>query len=403
MIYVDTSYLKNNNNNKLVRKNDILMSVANSYNLVGKVSYIDELVEEISFGGFLLCIRYLESVPKYLYYFIRKQFLLGDIQKLASQTTNIANINGEKLSSYPLSLPPLEEQQRIVEKLESMLGKIKQAKELIQESKDTFKTRRASILAKAFSGELTKNWREKNENNIEENISSQEDGLYPIPDSWLISDISSISSFIGSGVTPKGGSSVYLNQGIPFIRSQNVYPEGLYLDGVAYISNEIHDKMSRTKLKPKDVLLNITGASIGRCCFVPDNFAEGNVNQHVCIIRLNDFANYKYVSFYINSPKGQKTIFDEQVGMTREAINYTQIKAITVPLPPLEEQEEIVRIVEKLLKTEDEALEYVESMEEHLEILEKSILSKVFRGELGTNNPDEESSLNLLKEILSEN
>jgi type I restriction enzyme S subunit len=292
--------------------------------------------------------------------------------------SSIPQLTAPVIGEYKTPLPPLPEQQRIVEKLESMLGKIKQAKELIEDAKETFKNRRASILAKAFSGELTN-----------KKISD-------------LKRIDELTIFLGSGVTPKGGSSVYVESGIPFIRSQNVYPEGLFLDNIVYITEETHNKMSRTKLKPNDVLLNITGASIGRSTVVPENFKDGNVNQHVCIIRLNELqANSKYVSFYLNSPHGQKIIFNEQVGMTREALNYTQLKAIEIPLPLLFEQKEIVRIVENLLNKENEALEKIESMEEHLSLLEKSILSKAFRGELGTNNPDEESAINLLKEILS--
>ena len=101
----------------------------------------------------------------------------------------------------------------------------------------------------------------------------------------MILRVKDFASKVGSGVTPRGGADVYLSEGIPFFRSQNITNEGLLLDDIVYISEEINESMSSTKLFPGDVLLNITGASIGRCYYLPENFSDGNVNQHVCIIR----------------------------------------------------------------------------------------------------------------------
>lgn len=98
--------------------------------------------------------------------------------------------------------------------------------------------------------------------------------------------IKDIATKVGSGITPKGGATVYQDSGIPLFRSQNVTNDGFLLDDIVYISEDIHNSMAGSRLKPNDVLLNITGASIGRCYYLPQDFREGNVNQHVCIIRL---------------------------------------------------------------------------------------------------------------------
>jgi len=109
--------------------------------------------------------------------------------------------------------------------------------------------------------------------------------LAGLPPTWTWTTISELETFIGSGITPKDGRKVYVHEGVPFVRSQNVHPDGLHLENIAYVTSRIHDEMKRTKVHPNDVLLNITGASIGRSTYIPERFGEGNVNQHVCIIR----------------------------------------------------------------------------------------------------------------------
>ena len=122
---------------------------------------------------------------------------------------------------------------------------------------------------------------------------------------WPVDRIKDHVWKIGSGITPSGGAASYLDTGIPLLRSQNVHFDGLRLDDVAYIAEETHEEMSGTKLRPRDVLLNITGASIGRCALVPDGFGEGNVNQHVCIIRPAAKLNYKFLTCCLSAPWGQ--------------------------------------------------------------------------------------------------
>ncbi|WP_394531816.1 hypothetical protein C1N83_00155 [Priestia aryabhattai] len=167
-----------------------------------------------------------------------------------------------------------------------------------------------------------------------------------IPWEWEVLSFNDVLSFIGSGITPKGGSNVYQLEGISFIRSQNVYSDGLRLDNLVFISDVIHEKMRRSKVQEHDVLLNITGASIGRCAYVPSGFGEANVNQHVCILRSNGKVHYKFFSYFINSLLGQRQISSKQNGQTREGLNYQQIRAFKIPVPPMAEQEKISNIIE---------------------------------------------------------
>lgn len=172
--------------------------------------------------------------------------------------------------------------------------------------------------------------------------------LGEIPEEWEVSTIGENAIHVGSGATPRGGSKVYLKSGIPLIRSQNVHFERLDLSDVVYISPEIHEGMSRSKLLKNDVLLNITGASLGRVNIVPEYFEQGNVNQHVCIIRTKKVIYPLYLKYYLESKLGQKQIFKYQIGGNREGLNFQQVRAITIALPQVKEQKTIVEVIESV-------------------------------------------------------
>jgi type I restriction enzyme S subunit len=172
---------------------------------------------------------------------------------------------------------------------------------------------------------------------------------FDLPAGWIWSRIGEVCSKSGSGSTPRGGKEVYKESGVPFLRSQNVYDDGLRLNDVAYIDADTHQRMGGTRVLPGDLLLNITGGSMGRCCRVPDDFGEANVSQHVAIIRvalrrINDFLHR-----LILSPYFQAFIFDEQTGAGRGGLPKNRMDSIAVALPPLAEQRRIVVKVDELM------------------------------------------------------
>jgi type I restriction enzyme S subunit len=143
------------------------------------------------------------------------------------------------------------------------------------------------------------------------------EGPFDLPSNWLWVRLGDLCSKTGSGSTPRGGKSVYQRKGVPFLRSQNVYNDGLRLDEVAYISHQTHEKMSGTSVEPGDLLLNITGGSIGRCCIVSDGLGEANVSQHVAIIRPAVDGIQRYLHRLILSPYFQSYVISEQTGAGR--------------------------------------------------------------------------------------
>lgn len=172
------------------------------------------------------------------------------------------------------------------------------------------------------------------------------DWLGKIPEGWEIKKLKYSVLKVGSGITPKGGANVYQLFGIPLLRSQNVHFDGLRLDDVAYISQEIHAMMANSKVLSGDVLLNITGASIGRCFYVDDLLGEANVNQHVCIIRPKEGVSTKYLYFILMSDIGQNQINFEQTGSGREGLNFEALNNFIIPQINFEEETAIINHIE---------------------------------------------------------
>jgi type I restriction enzyme S subunit len=172
---------------------------------------------------------------------------------------------------------------------------------------------------------------------------------FELPKGWSWSRIGEVCSKTGSGSTPRGGQAVYKSTGIQFLRSQNVYDTGLLLDDVAYIDSSTHARMVGTAVKPKDLLLNITGGSMGRCCRVPDAFGEANVSQHVAIIRAAFPGTEDFLHRLVLSPYFQAFIFNEQTGAGRGGLPKNKMDRIAVALPPLAEQHRIVAKVDELM------------------------------------------------------
>ncbi|WP_295545356.1 restriction endonuclease subunit S [uncultured Pseudacidovorax sp.] len=205
-----------------------------------------------------------------------------------------------------------------------------------------------------------------------------------IPSDWLACKLGDLVVKVGSGVTPKGGSESYLPNGVPLIRSQNVLWGRLSLSDVAYISADQHQRMSNSALRPFDVLLNITGASIGRCAVLPGNVGEGNVNQHVCIIRPADALLPSFLSQYLNSQFGQGQINKLQAGGNREGLNYQQVRGFSIGLPPLAEQEKIAAI----LTAVDDKLDVIARQIEATQTLKQGLMQTLFSRGVGTKDAD---------------
>ncbi len=339
-----------------------------------------------------------DTQASWLNYFLGIQEVVNHLDS-KSKGNSLPRVSPQEVGNLPIPLPPLPEQRRIVAKLDAAMERLRAAEAALAEAPALLEDFRRSVLHWAVTGRLTERWRGENHIEGAEEIQFQLkklsktqreykqhefDFLPDLPSQWSWIEIGEIEKFIGSGITPKGGSKTYLEEGIPFIRSQNVYPNGLILDDVAFISKKVHDDMSRSKIQERDVLLNITGASIGRSTYVPVGFGEANVNQHVCIIRLVDKIVPEFLATYLNSPIGQEMIDSLQRGVTRQGLNYDQIRSFKIPLLPIKEQEIILEKIDALFNFIFIVEELIKSGRQQLETLRQTLLTRAFRGELLT-------------------
>lgn len=197
---------------------------------------------------------------------------------------------------------------------------------------------------------------------------------------WRCVRLGDHSTKIGSGLTPEGGHRAYANSGIPFIRSQNVHLNEFVADGLAYIPEKIDRQMEGSRVFPGDVLLNITGASIGRVCVVPDALCPANVNQHVSIIRCRQDLLPMFLSYYLATPDFQRYILESQAGATRQALTKRQIAQFEIPLPSIEAQRRIVTVLNEEMAAVGRARTAAEGKLEAAQDFPAACLRAIFNG-----------------------
>jgi type I restriction enzyme S subunit len=224
--------------------------------------------------------------------------------------------------------------------------------------------------------------------------------LGDVPGHWDVSTIGYFTNKIGSGKTPKGGAESYYEEGVMLIRSQNVHDNGLRLSDVVFIDDKTDEEMANTRVKPRDVLLNITGASLGRCCIVPNYINSANVNQHVCIIRtqvdilLPEFAQLSLLSDMIKSQ-----IFADEVGSSREGLNFQQIKQLLITIPSIPEQQVIADFLDRETAKIDGLIEEQRRLVELLKEKRQAVISHAVTKGLNPNAPMKPSGIEWLGDI----
>ena len=183
-----------------------------------------------------------------------------------------------------------------------------------------------------------------------------------------------------------GSVTVYAEEGIVFLRSQNVYDDGLYLDDVVYITSETDELMRGSRIREGDVLLNITGASLGRTCIVPDGFVRANVNQHVCIIRLKNLELRKFVAMFMKSSRLKGQIDSMQSGAAREGLNFEQISKLSLAIPSESEQAQIVEFLDRETKNLDTLSAEAERAISLLQERRQALISAAVTGKIDVRN-----------------
>jgi len=334
-----------------LRDGDVLF--ARSGATVGKTFLFRNYSGRACFAGYLIKASTARHklTPEFLTYFTRSPAYDAWKDSIFTQAT-IQNIGADKYARLPICLPPLPEQERIAAYLDASCAAVDAAVAAKRRQLDTLETLRKATLHAAFAKE-----------------------------SWPVERIKDVAMRIGSGVTPDGGAAGYLDEGIPLLRSQNVHFDGLRLDDVAFISKETHAEMAGSQLKPRDVLLNITGASIGRCTFVPENFGQGNVNQHVCFIRVNHQLDYRFLAAFLSSPLGQGQVFSSFTGASRQGLSHKELGFISIPLPGLADQRDTVDKIKQHDATQNQVRTSIETQIATLTAYRKSLIHECVTGQ----------------------
>lgn len=307
--------------------------------------------------------------------------------------SNVSGVGGSLMRAkpkavmeYPVPLAPLSEQKRIVNRIESLFAKLDEAKEKIQQVLDGAEMRKAAILHKAFTGELTKNWRKEN------GISD---------DSWNIVLVDDIAQVKGGKRIPKGKNLVTDNTGHPYIKAGNL-KNGTVLDSnIMYVPLDVWESIKKYTVNTGDVYITNVGACIGDCGIIPIKFNGANLTENA--VKLTDLkCDSLFLSRYMASNLVQRQIKNMIASATLGKLAISKIKTLEVNLPLREEQIQINFILDRQLAIQDNITKLGRNTVEVIDTMKKSILAKAFRGELGTNNPTEDSALNLLKEVLQD-
>jgi type I restriction enzyme S subunit len=322
----------------LLQEGDILF--ARSGATVGKTFIYRKEWGKACFAGYLIRFRCNcdSLIPDFLFFFTQSNIYWTQVHKGTIQAT-IQKFSAEKYSEVLIPLPSLSEQRAIANYLDHQNSKINTLISAKERLLDLLTEKRQSLITHVITHGLNPNI---------PMLDCGIDWIGKIPKHWNLVQLKRITQKIGSGKTPKGGSEIYLTKGIPLIRSRNVLFSGLVISELVYIAEDIDVEMSSSRVQPYDVLINITGASIGRCCVVPECISQGNVNQHVCIIRPN-FGTIKseYLNAVLASNVGQTQVFMNQEGISREGLTFQDIGNFWIPLPPQDEQEKLIQSIQK--------------------------------------------------------
>lgn len=361
-----------------LRTGDTVFSMVRPYLM--NIAYIDETISNsIASTGFYVCTPAENVNSLYLYYLMTSPYTVDGLNRYM-KGDNSPSIRKDDIENYAYPIPSLPEQQRIVDRIEGLFAKLDEAKQKTQDALDSFETRKAAILHKAFTGELTAQWRREHSVGIE---------------SWEERTIVDLCSMI---IDCPHSTPEWSDKGKICLRTTNIKDGYLDLSDVRYVTDDIFDQRNRRAVpQAGDVLLTREG-NIGDVGVIPEN-VEICLGQRMMLLRPNKCQS-AFLIYFFRNPKILTDIKAGTMGSTAPRMNIKDIKQLKIHCPNDKEQAEIVRILDDLLAKEQQAKEVAEGVLEQIDLIKKSVLARAFRGELGTNDPSEESAVELLKVIM---
>ena len=365
---------------QVVKKGDILLCKINPrINRVWKVSQHTE--NALLASSEWIIVRSSEMISDYLMYCFSapyfREYMLSNVSGVGG---SLMRAQPKYVKTYPIPVPPCSEQQRIVDRIESLFSKLDGAKQKAQDALDSFETRKAAILHKAFTGELTAQWRKEHGMGME---------------SWQTKKYSEICNIVRGGSPRPAGSPEFYDGNIPFMKVADITRNiGPYVNSTEYTIKEAGLKKTRM-VDRNTLLLTNSGATLGvpAICTFKTTFNDGIA----AFLGLNPDTLLFHYYFWTSKTADLRAI---NKGAAQPNLNTDIIGNVEISLPRENEQCEIVRLLDNLLAKEQQAKESAEGVLEQIDLIKKAILARAFRGELGTNDPSEESAVELLKVIV---
>jgi len=359
---------------KIVEQGDVLYSTVRPY--LHNICIINKDFSRMPVASTAFCVMAVEEkvlINKYLFYWL-----------LSPEFDKFSNGNPSKGTLYPaigekdllngvIPIPDIEEQKLIVEKLDSAFEHLDKLNRLQTQYSSDLEVLKSKIIDAGIQGKLTEQLPEDGTaEELLEQIAKEKKQLikekktkvtkalpeitedeipFEIPVNWKWVRLADICSKITSGNTPAGGSKggAYVTEGNCFFREQNIYNDGIHYEGMVYITDELLATRENSTVLPQDILLNITGGSIGRCALIPDDFSKGSINQHILIIRVIEPEIRQYIHKCLCSPYYQKLIMGNVVG-DKDGFSAGRCKNTLIPLPPIGEQKRIVEKITQILE-----------------------------------------------------
>ncbi|MCG9890978.1 MAG: restriction endonuclease subunit S [Thermosynechococcaceae cyanobacterium MS004] len=410
-----------------LKSGDILFSHINSDSHLGKTALYKGLPKTLIHGINLLLLRPSRWISSpYLNYYLKFLRVKGVFIKVAQRAVNQSSINQRKLSKIPIRLCPIDEQKRIVEKIEELFSDLDSGIDSLKNAQQQLKVYRHAVLKWAFEGKLTAQWREEQkrlgklesvevllaqikaererryQGRFQNSLLPETETLFQIPKGWYLVTLDQLSLLITSG--SRGWAEYYSESGDYFIRAQNISTDELDLSNVAYVTLPQGVEGKRTNIKFEDLLITITGANVTKTALVKIEFDKAAyVNQHVGLVRLTKYVNRKFIYYWIISPQnGRSQLTEAAYGAGKPGLNLTNLKEIIIALPSLSEQNQIVDEIESRLSICDRLEAEIETNLKKAEALRQSILKQAFEGKLVPQDPNDEPASVLLERIRAE-
>ena len=439
LLYVPPDYVRREE--QFVCRGDAVVSMANSGALVGKVALADEVPARCTFGGFLAVVRARHSDPRFVGHALRAPAVQSQLRDGASQTVNIANISATQLRAALLPVAPVAEQRRIVAKLDALSDRSRRAKEALDAVPALLDQLRQSILAAAFRGDLTADWRSAHPDvepadallariraerrkrweeaelaklrakgraptddrwkaKYEEPAPVDASELPELPEGWAWAAAEELTAPLRPIIYGIIKAGPHFPGGVPYVRVTEIVSGRLDVETLPRCDPARAALFKRATLAAGDLVVSKDG-TIGRVAFVPPELDGANITQHVLRVSPNAAINAAALALAIEAPNAQEWMKGETRGVALQGVNVEDFRKLPIPLAPRAEQDAIVAAAQAALSRQERsqaAARFAASLAD----LDRALLAKAFRGELVPQDPADKPASEMLARLRAE-